>query len=215
MLHKNKISSGSGVAQLPSTSATQDTLSGLILLGQWENTLTTCAPHNLRQRDKNLLFPTCNLSHVPAEHIHVYMKMYVSAGIYLSKIKTRRNTTLLSLLKGEWGKWSNFPRAEVFWHLQRRDMALAKFSKGQFSNECSKVQLVLNLLVKHLHCKVKICHVQVELCIQHLLCSWEFPPKMSLTSYTHHACDSNLTHFTVITIFGDLMFSLPLAHKPF
>lgn len=89
-------------------------------------------------------------------------------------------------------------------------MASAKSSEVQLSNELSKVKLVLNLLVKHLHCiisphcKAKIYQVQVELCIQLQLCSWEFPPKMPLTLCTHHGCDSNLSHFTVISIFGDL-----------
>lgn len=86
----------------------------------------------------------------------------------------------------------------------RRDMASAKFPKVQFSNEGSEVQLVQNLFVKHLDCKVKIYQVQVELYIQLQLCFWEFPPKMPLTLYTPHACDSNFSHFTVISIFDDL-----------
>lgn len=64
---------------------------------------------------------------------------------------------------------------EEIWHQQ---------SFLKYSDEVSKVKLVLNLLVKHLHCKVKIYQVQVELCIQLQLCSWEFPPKMPL-HYTH------------------------------
>lgn len=89
-------------------------------------------------------------------------------------------------------------------------------ASAKFSNEHSKVQLVLNLLVKHLHCKVKIYQVQVELCIQLQLCSWEFPPKC-LWHYTHTMSVTAICHtlqwspFLVICF--DVFFAL--AHKPF
>lgn len=115
----------------PVQSATQNTLSGPILLLQWK-VLSLHLPHIIRDREaKNLLFPTCNFL-IFLQNTYTYMKMYVSAGIYMSKNKTRRNATLPSHFKRRMRKmWVTSPKPRIFDAYQeeiRHQQSLLKYS---------------------------------------------------------------------------------------
>lgn len=126
MLHKNKIQSGPGAAQLPSTSATQNTLSGPILPLQWESAPTTSCPRQSETERLRIFYFQLAICLIFLQNTYTYMKMYASAGIYMSKNKTRRNTTLPSRFKRRMRKmWVTSPKPRFFdtyqeeiWHQQ-------------------------------------------------------------------------------------------------